>query len=72
MTRRRTLEAHDATDADARGNNPWCVDGALIGRATGGSDGFRVGRALALVKPALAEIGATAEMDILGTSTGPR
>ena len=64
-----TLEVHDAADADALGNNPLCVDGELIGRATGGSYGFRVGKslALAMVKPELAEIGTAVEMDILGT-----
>ena len=36
------------TDADALGNNPLFVDGELVGRATGGSYGFRVGKSLAL------------------------
>ena len=65
-----TLEVHDVTDADALGNNPLFVDGELVGRATGGNYGFRVGKslALAMVKPELAEIGTTVEMDILGTA----
>ena len=64
-----TLEVHDTTDADALGNNPLFVGGELVGRATGGSYGFRVGKslALAMVRPELAEIGATVQMDILGT-----
>ena len=64
-----TLEVHDTTDADALGNNPLLADGELAGRATGGSYGFRVGRslALAMVRPDLAEVGTTLEMDILGT-----
>ena len=65
-----TLEVHDVTDADALGNNPLFVEGELVGRATGGNYGFRVGKslALAMVKPELAEGGTTVEMDILGTA----
>ena len=64
-----TLEVHDVTDADALGNNPLFVDGELVGRATGGGYGFRVGKslALAMVRPELAEVGTAVEMDILGT-----
>ena len=64
-----TLEVHDAADADALGNNPLFVDAELVGRATGGSYGFRVEKslALAMVKPELAGIGTEVEMDILGT-----
>ena len=64
-----TLEVHDVTDADALGNNPLFVDGELVGRATGGNYGFRVAKslALAMVRPELAEVGTTVEMDILGT-----
>ena len=67
-----TLEVHDVADADALGNNPLFVDGELIGRATGGNYGFRVGKslALAMVRPELAEVGTTLEMDILGTMHG--
>ena len=39
-----TLEVHDVADADALGNNPLFVDGELVGRATGGNYGFRVGQ----------------------------
>ena len=64
-----TLEVHDVTDADALGNNPLFVGGEVVGRATGGNYGFRVGKslALAMVRPELAETGTTVEMDILGT-----
>ena len=64
-----TLEVHDVTDADALGNNPLFLDGELVGRATGGNYGFRVGKSLALgmVRPELAEVGTAVEMDILGT-----
>ena len=64
-----TLEVHDVGEADALGNNPIFKDGKLVGRATGGGFGFRVQKSLALgmVRPALAEIGTTLRMDILGT-----
>ena len=64
-----TLEVHDVTDADPLGNNAIFKDGAMVGRATGGNYGFRVGKslALAMVPPALAEDGTELEMDILGT-----
>jgi dimethylglycine dehydrogenase len=63
-----TLEVHDVTDADALGNNPIYQDGALVGRATGGNYGFRVGKslALAMVRPEHAEPGTELEMTILG------
>lgn len=65
-----TLEVHDVTDADALGNNA-IFDGAgeMVGRATGGNYGFRVGKslALAMLRPDLAETGTELEMDILGT-----
>ena len=63
-----TLEVHDVDDADALGNNALLRDGELIGRATGGGYGFRVGKSLALgmVKPELAEPGSKLEIDILG------
>ena len=64
-----TLEVHDATDADPLGNNPVFAGGELVGRATGGSYGFRVEKslALAMVGPDLAEIGTALEIDVLGT-----
>jgi dimethylglycine dehydrogenase len=63
-----TLEVHDVTDADPLGNNPIFQNGKMIGRATGGNYGFRVGKSLALgmVPPALAEVGTGLEMDVLG------
>ena len=55
-------------DADALGNNPIYVDGRLVGRATGGNYGFRIGKslALAMVRPELSEPGTELEMTILG------
>ena len=43
-------------------------DGKLVGRATGGSYGFRVGKSLALgmLKPDFAEPGTGVEIEILG------
>jgi len=65
-----TLEVHDVADADALGNNAiFDASGQMIGRATGGNFGFRVGKSLALgmVRPEFAEAGTELEMDILGT-----
>lgn len=65
-----TLKVHDVTDADAVGNNPiHDAGGALVGRATGGNYGWRVGAslALAMLRPDMAEPGTELEMDILGT-----
>ena len=63
-----TLEVHDVDDADALGNNALTKDGVLIGRATGGGYGFRVGKSLALgmVKPEFAESGSKLGIEILG------
>jgi dimethylglycine dehydrogenase len=65
-----TMEVHDVTDADALGNNPITKDGKVVGRATSGNYGFRVGKslALAMVKPEVSEVGTELQMDILGTS----
>ena len=62
-----TLEVLDPDDADALGNNALTRDGELIGRATGGGFGFRVGKSLALgmVKPEYAATGTEMEIDIL-------
>jgi dimethylglycine dehydrogenase len=62
-----TLEVHDVTDADALGNNPIYADRRLVGRATGGNYGFRLGKslALAMVRPEHAEVGTELEMTIL-------
>ena len=63
-----TLEVYDATDADPLGNNPVFSGGTLVGRATGGSYGFRVEKslALAMVGSDLAGVGTELEIDILG------
>ena len=63
-----TLKVHDTDDADAIGGNPIYQGDTLVGRATSGGYGFRVGYsiALAMVKPALAEVGTMFEIDILG------
>ena len=64
-----TLKVHDTKDADAIGGNPLYLDGQLVGRATSGGYGFRVGHsiALAMLKPDLAVEGNRVEIDILGT-----
>lgn len=63
-----TLEVKNVDDADALGNNALTIDGELVGRATGGSYGFRTKKslALAMVKPEFAEIGTQMEIEILG------
>lgn len=63
-----TLEVHDTTDADAIGGNPIMLpDGEVIGRATSGGYGFRLGKslALAMVRPDLAAVGTELMIDIL-------
>ena len=63
-----TLEVFEPGDADALGNNALTKDGALIGRATSGGYGFRVGKSLALgmVRPEYGEPGSEMQIDILG------
>ena len=63
-----TMEVHDITDADARGSEPIYNNGEIVGRATSGNYGWRVGKslALAMVPPALSEIGTELEIEILG------
>jgi dimethylglycine dehydrogenase len=63
-----TLEVHGVTDADARGNEAIHKDGRLVGRATHGTYGWRVGKslALAMVKPEVAAEGTGMEITILG------
>ena len=63
-----TLEVHDVTDADARGNEAIYKDGILVGRATHGAFGYRIGKsiALAMVKPEFSAIGTKLEIKILG------
>ena len=63
-----TLEVHDTTDADAIGGNPIMTeDGTVIGRATSGGYGFRLGKslALAMVRPDLATPCTKLMIDIL-------
>jgi dimethylglycine dehydrogenase len=63
-----TLEVLGVTDADARGSEPIYQGDTLVGRATSGGYGWRVGRslALAMVRPDLAVGGAEFEIVILG------
>jgi len=43
-----TMEVHGVTDADARGSEAIYKDGKLVGRATSGGYGWRLGKSLAL------------------------
>jgi dimethylglycine dehydrogenase len=63
-----TMYVDGITDADPRGNEPIYSGDQLIGRATSGGYGWRVGRsiALAMVRPDLAEHGQKLEISILG------
>jgi dimethylglycine dehydrogenase len=63
-----TLEVLDVRDADALGNNALTLNGKLIGRATGGGYGFRIGKSLALgmVAPEFAATGQEMSIEILG------
>jgi dimethylglycine dehydrogenase len=63
-----TLEVDGITDADAIGNEPLFQDGEMVGRATAGGYGWRVGKSLALgfVTPELAAEGTELEIDVLG------
>ncbi len=65
-----TLEVRGHNDADPLGNNPIYLDGELVGRATSGAYGFRLGKslALAMVRPELAVPGHEFVMDVLGTT----
>jgi dimethylglycine dehydrogenase len=63
-----TMEVHGVTDADARGSEAIYKDGEIVGRATSGGYGWRVGKslALAMIRPDLAVAGAEFEIAILG------
>lgn len=64
-----TLDVSDITDADPRGNEPiYDATGALVGRATHGGYGWRVQKslALAMVRPAFADLGTALSIKILG------
>ncbi|MGB0163531.1 MAG: GcvT family protein, partial [Candidatus Puniceispirillaceae bacterium] len=54
-----TLEIKDTADRDVIGGNPIYRDGELVGRATSGGYGFRLGKslALAMVSPDCADLG---------------
>ena len=63
-----TLEIKGTTDRDVIGGNPIYRDGQLVGRATSGGYGFRIGKslALAMVSPDCSDLGTSLEIDILG------
>ncbi len=63
-----TLEVHDVTHSDARGNEPVYRKDKLVGRCTSGNYGWRVGKslALAMVPPELTGDGTDFEIEILG------
>ena len=42
-----TLDVQNIDDADVLGNNPIYENGSVIGRATGGDYGFRLGKSIA-------------------------
>lgn len=69
-----TLEVTGHSDADPLGNNPITQNGTLVGRATGGNYGFRVGKslALAMLHPDVAEPGTELTMEVLGTACSAR
>lgn len=64
-----TMEVHGVTDADARGSEAIYQGDEIVGRATSGGYGWRVGKslALAMVRPDLAVTGTELEIAILGT-----
>lgn len=64
-----TMEVHGVTDADARGSEVIYMGDEIVGRATSGGYGWRVGKslALAMIRPDLAIEGAEFEIAILGT-----
>lgn len=64
-----TMEVHGVTDADARGSEAIYLGDEIVGRATSGGYGWRVGKslALAMVRPDLAVTGTELEIAILGT-----
>ena len=67
-----TLEVHGVTDADARGSEPIWLGEEIVGRATSGGYGWRVGASLALgmVRPDLAVPGTALQIEILGVRHG--
>ena len=63
-----TMEIHNVEDADVLGNNPIYENEKVVGRATGGDFGFRLGKSIALgmVNPDVATTGQKLKIDILG------
>ena len=63
-----TMEIHSVEDADVLGNNPIYENDKVVGRATGGDFGFRLGKSIALgmVNPNVATTGQKLKIDILG------
>jgi dimethylglycine dehydrogenase len=63
-----TMEVHGVSDADARGSEAIYKGDDLVGRATSGGYGWRLGKslALAMVKPEHSELGTELEIAILG------
>ena len=64
-----TLVVEGTTDVDARGSEAiYDEAGELVGRATNGTFGFRIGKsiALAMVKPGYEEVGTKLKIKILG------
>jgi dimethylglycine dehydrogenase len=63
-----TMIVHGVKDADVLGNNPIYRDGELVGRATSGGYGFRIGEslALAMVRPEASAVGTRLTIEILG------
>jgi len=63
-----TLEVHGVEEADARGSEAIYHNGTLVGRATSGGYGWRLGKslALAMVKPEFSQLGNALEIRILG------
>lgn len=63
-----TMELSDIEDADPLGNNAVFRGGKMVGRATSGNYGPRLGKSLilAMVPPAMAAEGEEFEVDVLG------
>ena len=62
------MEIHNVEDADVLGNNPIYENDKVVGLATGGDFGFRLGKSIALgmVNPNVATTGQKLKIDILG------
>ena len=63
-----TLEVHGVTHSDARGSEAIWQGDEVVGRATSGGYGWRLGKslALAMLRPELAALGTEVEIQILG------